>query len=71
MNNTTDNLRAVDLPRIVRLCCGQSHDGPICPDGKVMCCLCFDRFEVAGLHITEDGTPEDVCKGCAEMEANA
>lgn len=52
----------------VRLCCGKRHLGPQCPDGKVMCCLCFERFEVAELNITADGRPEDVCKQCAELE---
>lgn len=59
-----------DWPPPVRLCCGQPHFGPVCPDGKVMCCLCFVRFDVADLHVTETGVPEDVCNGCAEMEAN-
>lgn len=52
----------------VRLCCGQRHYGPQCPDGKVMCCLCFERFEVSQLNICEDGRPEDVCKPCALAE---
>ena len=69
--DTTDQPRAVACIRFVRLCCGQAHDGPTCPDGKVMCCLCFDRFEVSSLNVTEGGTPENVCKECAEMEANA
>ena len=68
--DTTDQPRAVACIRFVRLCCGQAHDGPTCPDGKVMCCLCFDRFEVSSLNVTEGGTPENVCKECAEMEAN-
>lgn len=51
-----------------RLCCGQKHYGVQCPDGKVMCCLCFDRFEVKDLTLTEDGTPEDVCKSCNRIE---
>ena len=55
----------------VRLCCGQKHFGPQCPDGKVMCCLCFDRFEIADLNVTADGNPEDVCKKCAEKEVPA
>ena len=52
----------------VRLCCGQPHWTVQCPDGLVMCCLCFDRFQVAGLNVTEDGIPENVCRGCAEDE---
>ncbi len=51
----------------VRLCCGQRHAGPVCPDGKVMCCLCYGRFAVADLNVS-NGKPEDVCKACAEEE---
>jgi hypothetical protein len=51
-----------------RLCCGQKHYGPICPDGKVLCCLCFRRFEIKDLNKTTEGKPEDVCKECAEAE---
>lgn len=52
-----------------RLCCGKKHYGVQCPDGKVMCCLCFSRFEVKDLNVTEDGRPEDVCVQCALEEA--
>ena len=52
----------------VRLCCGQRHWGPVCPDGKVMCQLCFERFWPAQLHVTADGQREDVCEDCAELE---
>jgi hypothetical protein len=55
----------------VRLCCMQRHYGPLCPDGKVMCCLCFGRFALGDLNETEDGTPEDVCRECAAKEAAA
>lgn len=56
----------------VRLCCGQRHWGPQCPDGKVMCCMCFDRFEVEGLSVDpEDGITIDVCLACAANEAPA
>ena len=51
-----------------RLCCGRPHRGSVCPDGLVMCCLCFDRFRVEELHKTDDGTPEDVCIMCAKAE---
>lgn len=54
----------------VRLCCMRRHDGPVCPDGKVMCCLCFGRFAVEELNVS-DGTPEDVCVACAENERRA
>jgi len=55
----------------VRLCCFKRHWGAVCPDGKVMCCLCFDRFEQSELNVTEDGSKEDVCKKCAEAERSA
>lgn len=57
----------------VLLCCGQHaslHEGAICPDGLVMCCLCFERFPIAQLNITPNGKVEDVCENCALMEAN-
>lgn len=49
----------------MKLCCMQRHRGVQCPDGRVMCCICFDRVKVEELNITEDGTPEDVCRNCA------
>lgn len=55
----------------VRLCCGQRHSGPQCPDGRVMCCLCFDRVETSELNQLDDGTHTDVCKPCAAYEARA
>lgn len=56
------------IPDPVRLCCGKRHSGVVRPDGLVMCCLCFSRFPKSELNITEDGTPEDVCRECAEGE---
>lgn len=52
----------------VRLCCGQRHWNVACPDGKVMCCLCFNRFDPTGLHLLSDGRREDVCAECAAAE---
>ncbi len=54
-----------------RLCCGQRHYGGICPDGKVMCRLCFERFSQDQLHVNERGEREDVCIRCHEMEQKA
>lgn len=51
----------------VRICCMQRHSGPVCPDGKVMCALCFKRFDPDDLN-TVDGLKEDVCNECAEAE---
>jgi hypothetical protein len=50
----------------VRLCCGERHFGVQCPDGKVMCCVCFNRFPVTELSM-EGGKLQDVCKGCAHL----
>ena len=52
----------------VRLCCGQRHRGAVCPDGKVMCCICFERVSQDDLRVLPDGKKEDVCKACDAME---
>ena len=49
---------------MIRLCCGQEHTGVICPDGLVMCCLCFDRFPQDALAVDSDGLKWDVCAPC-------
>lgn len=65
----SDEPEALQLDQApVRLCCGQRHFGVVCPDGKVMCCLCFHRFAQEDLNVREDGEKEDVCKPCAEWE---
>jgi len=48
----------------VRICCGQDHDGPVCPDGLVMCCLCFSRFEPEYLWTDSENQKWDICRGC-------
>lgn len=53
----------------VRLCCGQAHYGTICPDGLVMCCLCFNRFPVEELAV-DDGYFTDVCQLCWAKEGH-
>lgn len=53
----------------VRLCCGQRHGGVVCPDKKVMCCLCFDRVDISDLNVLANGDIEDVCRKCSEQEA--
>ena len=58
----------MDAP--VRPCCFKRHFGAQCPDGLVMCCLCFKRFVISGLS-AEDGQPIDVCLGCAADELAA
>lgn len=52
----------------VRSCCGRRHVDPTCPDGLVPCCLCFERVPVEELHVLADGSREDVCQRCAELE---
>ena len=52
----------------VRICCGRRHFGAVCPDGKVMCCLCYNRFDQDKLNTTKDGKKEDVCIECAQVE---
>lgn len=55
-----------------RLCCGQPHFGVQCPDGLVMCCICFSRFPVSELHIDpSDGKRVDVCKDCEALNEKA
>ncbi len=58
-------------PIFLPLCCGMQHHGAACPDGRVMCCLCFSRFTEDELHMTADGMREDVCQACAEAEEEA
>ena len=55
-----------DVP--YRLCCGQQHCGPVCPDGRVMCDLCFDRVRQSDLNILPDGSRENICRTCAGIE---
>ncbi len=52
----------------VRLCCGERHWGAVCPDGNVMCCICFERVSQDDLRTLPNGKKEDVCKACDEME---
>lgn len=52
----------------VRLCCGTRHYGPVCPDGLVMCAICFERVEKENLNTLPDGRKEDVCVRCARDE---
>lgn len=51
-----------------RPCCGQQHWGVVCPDGKIMCCLCYERVEKEDLHETEPGVYENVCQVCYDHE---
>lgn len=51
-----------------RLCCGKRHFGVMCPDGKVMCCLCFCRVPQDQLHVSPEGLKTNVCLPCAAFE---
>lgn len=62
----------------IRVCCGERHHGPVCPDGLVMCCLCFKRVPRERLNVLEegDGTEissapiyEDACRTCRARES--
>lgn len=48
----------------VRLCCGKRHYGVVCPDGMVMCQLCYDRFPKDKLFRDEEGYYHDICVEC-------
>lgn len=51
----------------VKVCCGKrqsEHSGAMCPDGTVMCCLCFGRFLTHQLATDESGDKIDVCLNC-------
>lgn len=52
----------------VRSCCGQRHFGVTCLDGKTICCLCFDRFDMNSLSKDNDGDMTDVCILCRIKE---
>lgn len=52
----------------VRICCGNRHAGAVCPDGKVMCAICFERVELDELYVDENKDRWDVCLNCREDE---
>jgi len=69
--------RDVEYDAPVRICCYKRHRGPICPDGLVMCCICFNRVAKEQLALLEEGdgsTTEsapiyvDMCKTCKKRE---
>jgi hypothetical protein len=61
-------LRSEYTPVVTRLCCGQQHTGPVCPDGLVMCCICFTRADPEDLYTDADGSCWDICSQCAAAE---
>lgn len=52
----------------IRACCGQRHMGVVCPDGMVMCCICFKRVPVDDVYEDLDGQKWDMCQSCGERE---
>jgi hypothetical protein len=52
----------------VRLCCGERHWTVACPDGRVMCAMCFDRYLEEMLATTPGGTKIDVCQECYDAD---
>lgn len=66
----TDHANETQTERItpLRVCCMQRHGGVQCPDGLVMCCICFDRFTVDQLAV-DDGSRVNVCAECGAREA--
>jgi hypothetical protein len=55
-------------PVRTRLCCGRQHNGPVCPDGLVMCCICFTRAAPEDLYTDPEGSRWDICVSCADAE---
>lgn len=56
-------LHAEHVP--IRLCCLERHGGVVCRDNRVMCQICFERFDIADLFVDPvTGDTYDVCKGC-------
>jgi hypothetical protein len=51
-----------------RVCCGQPHWTVECPDGRVMCALCFDRVTKDELMKDMDGDLWDMCQRCGLIE---
>lgn len=53
----------------IRLCCGERHLGPVCPDSRVMCCLCFERFAQDDLAFDPVAESKlNVCQPCYDAE---
>ena len=55
-------------PGPIRLCCGQRHWTVACPDGLVLCGMCFHRKPIEEMNVLPDGARENVCVLCAEDE---
>ena len=70
--STEELLQLNDQYGPVRICCGQRHWDAVCPDGLVMCCICFSRFQIDQLAVDpSDGKHWDVCIGCEELNEKA
>lgn len=66
----TENERDFRTYGPVRLCCGERHYGARCPDGRVMCSHCFERFPDDELMRDEHDRSKrwDVCLECGYRE---
>ena len=51
-----------------RICCGKQHWGAVCPNGTVMCCMCFYNVTQDKLHVLPNGMKEDCCQECYNKE---
>lgn len=47
-----------------RLCCGQRHWGPVCPDRTFMCQQCFRKCQLDEAWEDEEGQRWDICDVC-------
>lgn len=67
-----DGLRYGETPEApIRNCCLQRHYGVVCPDGLVLCQLCYERFDQAELYVDPEGCKWDMCRRCGEHEEEA
>lgn len=67
MRITTEQPQTLIIDRDpVRLCCSQQHWGSVCPDGRVMCCICYGRYDPDELHVDATGVTWDMCAGCGK-----
>lgn len=66
-----NDIACLEDPRApYRICCGTRHWGSVCPDGGVMCQLCFGHITQDKLHVLPTGLKEDICQDCYNKEHN-
>ena len=59
-------MRTEPRDTLTQLCCSLRHWGPVCPDGLVMCCICYGRYLPDELHVDATGVTWDMCEGCGK-----